>query len=63
MPCCLAQPVALGYAVATAYEPAYGARPLRRWLEHKVRASAGVCACRSHGVLGVSSPAHVPQSV
>ena len=25
---------ALEYAVACSYEPAYGARPLRRWLEH-----------------------------
>jgi ATP-dependent Clp protease ATP-binding subunit ClpB len=25
---------ALEYAVAASYEPAYGARPLRRWLEH-----------------------------
>jgi ATP-dependent Clp protease ATP-binding subunit ClpB len=27
---------ALTYAVAQAYDPAYGARPLRRWLEHTV---------------------------
>lgn len=27
---------ALGHAVASAYEPAYGARPLRRWLEHSL---------------------------
>ncbi|GBG00245.1 chaperone [Raphidocelis subcapitata] len=27
---------ALEYAVAASYEPAYGARPLRRWLEHHI---------------------------
>lgn len=27
---------ALHYAVSQAYEPAYGARPLRRWLEHTI---------------------------
>jgi ATP-dependent Clp protease ATP-binding subunit ClpB len=27
---------ALHYAVSQAYEPAYGARPLRRWLEHHI---------------------------
>eukprot|EP00879_Flechtneria_rotunda_P009552 GHRR01009998.1.p1 GENE.GHRR01009998.1~~GHRR01009998.1.p1 ORF type:complete len:524 (+),score=187.87 GHRR01009998.1:1826-3397(+) len=27
---------ALGFAVKQAYEPAYGARPLRRWLEHTI---------------------------
>ena len=27
---------ALGHAVAASYDPAYGARPLRRWLEHHV---------------------------
>ena len=25
---------ALEFAVAASYDPAYGARPLRRWLEH-----------------------------
>ena len=25
---------ALEHAVAASYDPAYGARPLRRWLEH-----------------------------
>eukprot|EP00878_Enallax_costatus_P018316 GHUV01019274.1.p1 GENE.GHUV01019274.1~~GHUV01019274.1.p1 ORF type:complete len:128 (+),score=45.49 GHUV01019274.1:255-638(+) len=27
---------ALHFAVSQAYEPAYGARPLRRWLEHTI---------------------------
>jgi ATP-dependent Clp protease ATP-binding subunit ClpB len=27
---------ALEHAVAASYEPAYGARPLRRWLEHNM---------------------------
>ena len=27
---------ALDYAVAQAYDPVYGARPLRRWLEHSI---------------------------
>ena len=31
-----ALPSALDHAIAQAYDPAYGARPLRRWLEHAV---------------------------
>lgn len=43
---------ALGHVVASAYDPAYGARPLRRWLEHHIITDLsrmigvwGLCVC------------------